>query len=64
MAPVTTLANYPGLSRPPGQVLQQRRIAPPAPTAATSHPAAGGPPRSARTWGVLARGVPAVPPGI
>jgi len=39
MAPVNTLANYPGLSRPPGQVLQQRRIAPPAPTTATSHPA-------------------------
>jgi hypothetical protein len=39
MAPVNTLANYPGLSRPPGQVLQQRRIAPFAPTAATSDPA-------------------------
>ena len=28
MAPVNTLADYPGLSRPPGQVLQQRRVAP------------------------------------
>jgi len=65
MAPVNTLANYPGLSWPPGQVLRQRRIAPPARTAVTAHPVAGGPPlRSARTWGVLARGVRAVPPGI